>query len=58
MMPYFECLTPRSLQKIKYTLGDNLSHDIEGRGTIMITLDSGEARTLENVLYILALKIK
>ena len=40
----------------EFYLGDSSSHDVEGRGTVMIILDSGEARTIENVLHIPATK--
>jgi hypothetical protein len=46
----------KKFTKDEVYLGDNSSHDIEGRGTIMITLHSGEARTIENVLHIPTLK--
>jgi hypothetical protein len=42
----------KKFTKDEVYLGDNSSHDIEGRGTVMITLHSGEARTIENVLHI------
>jgi len=42
----------KKFTKDKVYMGDNSSHDIEGRGTAMITLHSGEARTIENVLHI------
>ena len=52
------CPRPRhkKLTKDEVYLGNELSHDIEGRGTIMITLDNEETRTIENVLHISSLK--
>ena len=54
MMPHLEWFVSytKKFTKVKVYLGDNSSHDIEGRGTVMITVHSGEARTIENVLHI------
>lgn len=42
MTSYYEWFVSyiKHLIKDKVYLGNNLSHDIEGRGTFMITLDS------------------
>jgi hypothetical protein len=58
MTPHFEWFVSytKNLTRDKVYLGDNSSHDIEGQGVVMITLDSGEARIIENVLHIPALK--
>ena len=58
MRPHFEWFVSytKKFTKDKVYLGDNSSHDIEGRETVMIILDSGEARTIENVLHIPAFK--
>lgn len=58
MMPYFNWYVSynKKITKDKVHLGDNSSHDVKGQGTVKITLENGETRTIENVLYIPAFK--